>query len=409
MLITVAEAKARIDSGVVPLPPERVPLETALAEGRTLRQDVEADADSPAFDRSAMDGYAVAEGEGVFRVVGSVRAGEVYSGEVPLRPGTCVRIFTGAAVPEGTIRVVMQEESKAERETVVFSPGALEEGRPLYLRRRGEEYRRGGRLIGEGTRVGPVEASVLAMGGTALPWVGRRPRVTHVVTGGELVPPDGTPRPGQIRDSNSSLVAGLIARAGAALVRQVRVGDDGEALRREVGQATAEGSDLLLISGGAGEGETDFGRRTLEEAGFGIAFAWVGMRPGKPTIFALKEGVPAFCLPGNPLSHYVAFQLFVRRALLALQGGRQEAAEREAEVEWDAPVSVRGSGGRETYHPCHWQIDAGRVDVRVLHWTSSGHLVSLLGANGMLMPGAGSSMKSGARTENNLARLVWWP
>lgn len=325
-LLSVSEARKRIDGGVFPLPPEAIPLDRALAENRVLRQGVEADADSPPFDRSAMDGYAIAAGEGeVFRVVGAVRAGEVFAGPLPLGKGTCVRIFTGAAVPEGTVRVVMQEEAQAagkEGAEVRFNPAALGTEYPLFLRRRGEEYRRGDRLIGEGSRIGPVEAGVLAMTGVALPRVSPRPKVTHLVTGGELVPPGETPGEGQIRDSNSSLVAGLVAGAGGALVRQVRVGDDLAVLEREVAEALAGGSDLLLISGGAGAGETDFGLRVLEEAGFAVDFAGVAVKPGKPVIFARKGKSVAFCLPGNPLSHYVVFQLFVGGPWFCCKGDR---------------------------------------------------------------------------------------
>ncbi|HEY8965867.1 MAG TPA: molybdopterin molybdotransferase MoeA [Candidatus Methylacidiphilales bacterium] len=409
-LLSVADAKARIDALLSspasgPLPSEAVPLDAALAEGRVLRQAVEADADSPPFDRSAMDGYAIAERDpgAPYRVVGSVRAGEVFSGG-PLAPGTCVRIFTGGQVPEGTVRVIMQEDAVAEGDTVRFAEAAFADEAPTFVRRRGEEYLRGARLLGEGIRIGPVAASVLATVGVAFPQVSARPRVAHFVTGGELVPVGAVPGAGQIRDSNSSLVAGLVAAAGGRLVRQARVGDDQEALRRALALAVEEGVDLLLISGGAGAGETDFGRTALEEAGYAIDFAGVALRPGKPLLFGAHKGSgkPAFCLPGNPLSHYVVFHLFVRRALERLQG--MEPTEQADLVDWDGDP-LGEAGGRETYHPCHWKIVSGRVEARVLNWTSSGHLASLGEANGLLVSGGGDEKGTSG---NPRVRLVRW-
>ena len=300
-------ARALIAGACHPLPPERVPLEQAL--GRVLRESVAAREDFPAFDRSAFDGYALcaADTPGLLRVVAEIPAG--LAPTIELSAGECARIFTGAQLPTGTDAVAMQEDCRREGDTASIPAIARWQG----IRRRGEDAAAGTVLLHRGIRLGAVEASLLAQLGHTTPLVGTAPRIFHVVTGSELVPPDETPEPGKIRDSNTTLIAGLAAAFGASITAR-RAGDDLPTLLAALGSEPDFGWDVLLISGGASVGDYDFGARALGELGFSIQFSQVNLRPGKPLIFATRGRQLAFVIPGNPLSHFVCWHVAIRAA-----------------------------------------------------------------------------------------------
>jgi molybdopterin molybdotransferase len=392
---------------------ERVPLASAL--GRVLREPVVADRDSPPFDASAMDGYAVNLGgtrpsagaealadrpDGLvreergqaraeaglhpqsFRLIGESAAGASFAGSV--RPGQCVRIFTGAPVPAGADCVVKQEDTAREGDHVRITI------MPRYgdfIRRRGENRRLGAIVVPAGTRLEPPELAALASAGAAHPLVARRPRVAHVVTGSELVPADQTPDEGQIRDSNSSLIAALVARQGGELVGHVHVRDDLTVAQAAI--AALPTHDVLLVSGGASVGDHDFARPALKTLGYTLHFEQVNLRPGKPLVFASRGPQVAFALPGNPVSHWVTFQLFVAPLLQKLAAGRDAA-----------PVRLRGRlapGGtlpardaRQTIWPARVDIVDGEHHVTLLTLASSGDSNGLVGANALVpIPPAG--------------------
>jgi molybdopterin molybdotransferase len=377
-LPSVDQALALILERIVPGPAETVPLAEAL--GRILKEAATADADEPPFAKSAMDGYAIAEGDASpeFRLIGVAEPGRMPDCRV--EPGTCVRIFTGAPLPEGAGRVVVQEVAEVTGDRVRFRDLAG----PSYIRPRGQDYQQGDRLLDAETRLNAAALGILATAGIARPRVAVRPRIAHLTTGNELADPSEIPGPGQIRDSNSALVAGLVAEAGAALTLQKRLGDDPDLLFAETA-AAAEASDFLLISGGAGGGDHDHAREALERAGFAIHLAGVDIRPGRPLLFATRgEGASfraAFGLPGNPLSHHVTFQVFVRRAIEA----RMEAHPTEEIVAGILDRPLPGMRNpRDTFWPCRWRGEGGRLCVRPLDWTSSNHLASLREANGYL-------------------------
>lgn len=397
-LPSVDQALALILARIVPGPAEEAPLADAL--GRVLRRDAVADADEPPFAKSAMDGYAIAEGDASaeFRLVGVSEPGRMPACRV--EPGTCVRILTGAPLPEGAGRVVMQEVAEVAGDRVRFR----DLSGPCYVRPRGQDYRQGDRLFEAGRRLDAAALGILATAGVARPRVAVRPRVAHLATGNELADPSATPAPGQIRDSNSALVAGLIAEAGARLVLQQRLGDAPDRLFAAA-SAAAEASDLLLISGGAGGGDHDHAREALERAGFAVHLAGVDLRPGKPLLFATRgEGDSlraAFGLPGNPLSHHVTFQLFVRRAIEVRMGAVPTGEIMEGFLDRPLP-GMRHP--RPTYWPCRWRGEGGRVCVRPLDWTSSNHLASLREANGYLRIESGSDLREG-----EIVSVYRWP
>jgi molybdopterin molybdotransferase len=374
MMLSVEETQALILSHGVSMPAESLPL--AHLNGRRLCEAVCADADSPPFDSSAMDGYAVCGDAGKrFRLVGEIQAGA--SGEIKLRPGECARIFTGASVPDGTSRVIMQEEAQVEGADVVFKTTAES---PIHIRRRGENCRRGDVVVPAGTLLGPVELAIMASCGKLQASVFRRPRIMHIVTGNELVPPDQTPVGAQIRDCNSTLVAALVEKAQALNWHHCRGTDDPERLEQLL--QVAPEFDVLLISGGASVGAYDFARPLLERAGFKIHVQKVNVRPGKPLVFASRGSQLAFALPGNPVSHWVVMQLFVLPMLARLMGGDGN------------PVVLRGRlaeghefrpDSRPTYWPCHAAILKEEYELTPLRFVSSGDIVNMAGANALLV------------------------
>ncbi|MEO6786547.1 MAG: molybdopterin molybdotransferase MoeA, partial [Chthoniobacteraceae bacterium] len=242
-MLSVTDARALIAQTVHVQPPLRVPL--AQAHGRTLRESVVAQEDIPAFDRSAMDGYAIHAGDPAteFRVVCEIPAGTMPARAIG--PGECARIFTGSAIPEGATQVVVQEVAQRNGDRVSFA----QRDRKSNIRLRGEDAREGSTLIERGTRLGSIELSLCAQLGATAPLVAPRPRIFHVATGSELVSPDETPDEGKIRDSNSTLISSLVIEAGAEMARQLRIGDNPAKLLSAIGDADIESWNVLLLSG----------------------------------------------------------------------------------------------------------------------------------------------------------------
>jgi molybdopterin molybdotransferase len=404
-MISLAEARALIAEKISPLPAVAAPL--AGAAGRVLRQDVRAQEDLPGFDRSAMDGYALAADDPSekFRIVAEIQPGEPP--KCKLRRGECARIFTGAPIPVGASQVLMQENARVEGGFMV----PLERGGASHIRRRGEDARKGDALLKTGTRLGAGELALLA--GLGIPRVKVSPavRVVHFATGNELAAPGRKLRPGQIRDSNSTLVAALVRQFGGALARQERVRDDFEVLQRKT-RALKSSYDLLLLSGGASVGDYDFGKELLSALGFQIHFTAVNLRPGKPLVFGNRGRQAAFVLPGNPVSHLVTLHTAVRLAFEKFSG---------AAISWPlvkvplAEALACRPTGRETFWPARMEIrrprsearklpgvrkpnrisdcgpsdfglsaGAGGLVVRALRWQSSGDVTGLAGVNALL-------------------------
>ncbi|HUC86289.1 MAG TPA: gephyrin-like molybdotransferase Glp [Candidatus Acidoferrales bacterium] len=382
-MISLAEARALIVRKIPPLPAAATPL--ARADGCVLRQNVRAGEDFPAFDRSAMDGYAIAEAGPAqkFRIVAQIQPGPAP--KCRIRPGECVRIFTGAPVPTGASRVLMQENVRLEQNFVV----PLEKGNATHIRRRGEDARKGELLLKSGIRLGPGDLALLAGLGVTRPKVSPLVRVAHFATGNELVAPDKKPRPGMIRDSNSSLVAALTARFGGEIVRQERLPDEFSGLLKKARSLNAA-FDLLLLSGGASVGDYDYGKRLLTALGFRIHFAAINLRPGKPLVFATRGGQAAFVLPGNPVSHLVTLHVAVRLAFEQFAG---------AAASWPmvrvplARAFDQHPTGRETFCPARLQVKpdgGGGLIARAMRWQSSGDLTGLAGVNALLRLEAGA-------------------
>ena len=384
-MISLDEARALIAERLQPLPPVRLRL--SAAHGRVLRETIIAPHDFPPFDRSAMDGYAVAidDRSERFRIVAEVQAGSAP--ERSIEAGECARVFTGAQIPRGASQVIMQEDVERAGEWMI--PRTRD--RTAHVRLRGEDARAGTPLLHAGHRLGACDVSLLAHLGAVEPLVSRAPRVLHVVTGRELVPPERQPAAGQIRDTNSSLIAALLAESGAELVQQTRCGDDLAETLEAIRTIPESAWDVLLISGGASVGEYDFGARALRELGFAMHFDRINLRPGKPLIFATRGPQAAFVIPGNPVSHFVTYHVAIHSALEVLEGIKP--AWELARFVLDEPLANE-TGARETWWPARVSVRDGNLCAQPLAWQSSGDLCGLAGANGLLRipPGQGPRM-----------------
>ena len=309
-------------AAIVPLPGRDLSL--AEAQGAVLTADVTAQWPLPAFDNSAMDGYAVraadvaaasAGAPVTLPVDGEIAAGD--TGQRMLQPGSVIRIMTGAALPAGADAVVPVELTDAGIGRVQIREPVAE---GASVRRRGGDATPGDLLLTAGTRIGAVQLGLLAAAGLGTVAARPRPRVTVISTGDELVEPGQPVLPGQIWESNSVMLAAAARQAGSAATRYPVVRDRAEAVLTAVRDALTS-ADLLISSGGVSMGaEHDVVKAALSTLGT-VQFRKVAMQPGMPQGFGMVgDGTPIFTLPGNPVSAYVSFCLFVRPALDALQG-----------------------------------------------------------------------------------------
>lgn len=311
-MISVEEALDRCLALVSPLPVESVPL--AAAAGRVMRSAAAAALDQPPFDASAMDGYAVAGDPApgaVFRVTGEAGAGHAYDGTVGA--GEAVRIFTGAPVPAGADRVVIQEDVEVAGDSITLKDGA--DAGP-HIRPRGQDFHRGATLPPR--RLRPNDLALLAAMNVPQVTVTRRPVVAIIATGDELVMPGETPRPDQIIASNAFALKAMV-EAGGAIGRILPIArDTADSLKAVL--ALASDADLVVTIGGASVGDHDVVGRAAAELGIERAFWRIAMRPGKPLLAGRLKGVPLLGLPGNPVSSIVCAQLFLMPMVRALLG-----------------------------------------------------------------------------------------
>jgi molybdopterin molybdotransferase len=321
-LLPVEEARERILAKIRPLQPLELPLTEAY--GCVLAKDVVAERDLPEFASSAMDGFAVrssdvAEATSVspveLRIAGRALIGRRPEGTVG--GGEAMRIATGAPIPAGADAVVPIESCEPAGETVrVLAP--VPEGK--HVRPTGEDVRAGEPLVPTGRRLQAPELGLLATAGVSHPLVRPRPRVIVLSTGDELVPPAQAPGFGQIRDSNAYTLYAALREAGAVPVLAGIVPDDVDALRDTVLSHLAQ-ADAFVSSGGVSVGERDVVKAAFFRRGE-FEFFKVAMQPGMPQGFGDIEGKPYFGLPGNPVSVFVSFEVFIRPAILKMLGRR---------------------------------------------------------------------------------------
>jgi molybdopterin molybdotransferase len=340
-LMSADDALARILAGVPALPAVEAALLDTL--GLVLAEDITADRDVPPFRNSAMDGYAV-RGDDVASAPVELRVvGEVAAGAFPDRavgPGEAMRIMTGAPMPDGADTVVRVEDTDNASDVVTIT-AATPKG--ISTREAGEDLRKGETILTKGTVLRAAEIGLLASVGRARVRVRKRPRVAVFSTGDEIVDLDQPIERGQIRDSNRYTLASAIRAAGAEPWVRGIVRDSPDALRGALREGLA--ADAIVTSGGVSVGDHDHMKPVLSELGT-IDFWAIAIRPGRPLAFGeLKDGerrVPIFGLPGNTVSALLTFEIFVRPALLRMQG-RQNVARPRAKARLAEPVDKVGS------------------------------------------------------------------
>lgn len=376
-MLSLLEARRVISEVVSPLP--AVAASPGTARGRVLAEPVLADAFYPSGDRSMMDGYAIRAdaSPGEFRVIGEVAAGALPGRA--LEPGETFRVFTGALLPENAERVIMQEETQRRGDIVTIA----QIPEPRFIRPQGAEASPGDVVLAAGTRLGAAELAILAQVGAVAPQVVGRPVIRHLATGGEIVGPEEVPAPGKIRDTNSSLLAALLAELGLEARASQRAPDDLDALIA----LAAEPCDLLLLSGGASVGDYDFGAETLRRLGFTLHFDRVNLRPGKPLTFATRGAQAAFVIPGNPVSHFVCWHVGLRLAVERMLG--LPPAWNLVQIELRGGEPLRPDP-RETFWPARVFVADGRLAVAPKRWSTSGDTFSLAGTNALVRVAASS-------------------
>lgn len=325
-LIPVEQARALLLDTVNTLETEKVPLIEAL--GRISAKNQTSDIDISPFDHSAMDGFAVVasdlanatpEAPIELPVIDEIPAGAYY--DKVLQPGTCVRIMTGAPIPDGA-NAVVKYEIVTNLENDGRAPGRVAFSAPTSagdnIRQKGEEIAAGEVAIKAGEPLSPAGAGLLASCGLSQVEVYKRPRVAVIPIGSELVEPDTLPLPVQIRDGNSYAIGASVVRAGGIPHLHSIVPDDKDMLVAAVLEAVEE-SDFVVTSGGVSNGDFDYIQQVVKEQGE-LFMDFVNMRPGKAQTFGLVKNIPVFGLSGNPAAAYCGFEMLVRPALRKMQG-----------------------------------------------------------------------------------------
>jgi molybdopterin molybdotransferase len=375
----VADAQRAVLAKIATIPHlgiDTVPL--ADARGRVLAAIAIAPRPLPGFDNSAMDGYAVRAEDlpGTLDVIGSIAAGASWAGgEVPR--GAAVRILTGAPMPPGTDTVVIQEDATRDGDRVALPVIPARDN----VRRAGSDLAVGARAVAASTRLGPFELGLLAALGFAKLPVVRRPRVALIGTGDELVDVDVTPGPGQLVDSSAYALESALRDIGCEPVRLGFARDDAASTTALITRALE--FDAIITTGGVSVGDRDLVRPVLEAAGVTLELWKVAMKPGKPFAFGMRGSTAVFALPGNPVSTMVGFELFVRPALLALQGVPTAAAMRPR-----VPVTLRGAyaktAGRAHYLTSRIERDGERLIAIPHPVQGSAMLSSLIGCSALV-------------------------
>jgi molybdopterin molybdotransferase len=393
-MLTFAEALARLLGSASPLGAERVALDAAAA--RVLAEDIAAPAPMPAFDYSAMDGYALRSndhpGEGPFQipVVGASAAGQPLPA---LAPGSACRIFTGARLPEGADTVVMQEHVERAGDTITLR-GALRAG--AHIRRRGNDLQEGAVALRRGQRLTPGRVALAAALDRPQLFVARRPVVTVLCSGDELRSPGEPASPGSIPESNGYFVAAQ-ARAAGAIVRVAPFVRDDAAVARDAVQGALRGADVVVTVGGVSVGDHDVMRPALEAAGVTLDFWRVKIKPGKPLAVGRTASAHVIGLPGNPASAALTFILFGVPLLRALQG---DAAPLPVRLRARVAGSIRREPGREEFRRARLEQSEGGLVARLFTNQDSGAVTSFAEAEALVViPAESAGVEDGDTLE----------
>jgi len=398
-MISVEEALAYIGGCAHRLPARRVALGEAL--GLHLAEPIISAVDSPPFDKSMVDGYAISvhDPSPTHRILEQVLAGGVPHHAI--QPGATISLMTGAPVPEGADAVVKQEDVQQLDESRIQLP-ASEVAEGDNILHQGAAFQTGQEVLAADQRLGPIEIALLAELGQATVLATPRPRVAVLPTGNELVDGDQPLAAGQIHNSNGPL---LLAALESLRMPSVDLGigrDEQDELRRLMQQGLE--ADVLVVTGGVSTGVKDLAPSVLAELGVRQVFHKVRMKPGKPLWFGVYEQderqTLVFGLPGNPVSTLVSMEIFVKPALRALAGEPWAPASTIRSVLTDA---FAHRGNRLTYHPCHLhfgQRAQGLPCVEPLVWRGSADLAALTRANALaVLPEGAYQLEAGSEVD----------
>jgi molybdopterin molybdotransferase len=402
-MLTFEEARRKVIEQVGKMRGPRASSSVSVwdALGLVLAQEVKTDREYPPFDRSTRDGYAVRSKEikpgTQLKCAGEIKAGDTVT--EALATGTCVQIMTGAAVPTGADAVVMIEYTQREGKAVRFERAA-QSGQNIVPR--GSEARAGQTILKPGMRLGFAELALAAQVGATQLQCAKRPRVTILSTGDEVVLIDQQPGPFQIRNSNGVSLAAQVRITGGEPVLLGNAADRVEDLGEKIERGLKE--DALVLTGGVSMGKYDLVESVLKALGAEFFFDAVAIRPGKPAVFAICQGKPVFGLPGNPVSTMVTFQLFVTAAIDLLSGADAQPLPL---VEARLAEALNERPGLTHFLPARIEWRGAEPQVSALKWQGSGDIAALAGANCFLVvPTEREKIASGERVSVLLRKDV---
>jgi molybdenum cofactor synthesis domain-containing protein len=399
-MILVAEAINIIKSETRALEAETIDLENAV--GRVLAEEIRADMDLPPFDRSQMDGFAVRSADTdsspvKLKIIGESVAGKGFDEKV--NAGETVRIMTGARVPEGADAVQKIESTRQADENFVE---ILERAKPQQnIVGRAAEIRSGESVFNAGEPVTENMTATMASFGYAKMLVARRPKVSILSTGSEIVDVRQTPEKDQIRNSNSIMLDALAKKAGAETSIRPIAGDEISNLKLQISGALKD-SDVLIITGGVSVGDYDFTKPALRELGAKVFFEKVSLKPGKPAVFAKLNDKLIFGLPGNPVSVAVTFFLFVRTALLRMQGAGECELKPGRAV---AGEKIKGARGRDSFLPVSLSTnELGNLTIESLRFGGSSNFIAFARAEALVYIPQNTILEAG-----DVAQILYLP
>ncbi len=378
-MLDVTTAQAEVLRHAAPRKPRVVPVGSSTL-GLVLAEDVYADRDLPPFPKAMMDGFAVRFADcGIAKTTLTILE-EVTAGMVPTKvigAGQASRVMTGAAVPDRADAMVMVEDCRVDGERVTIGTSVIV---GQHIQPVGREMRKGETVLAAGTLLGPAHFAVLSTVGRTAVKAYMPPNVAILATGNELVEPAMTPGPGQIRNSNVTM---LVAQCVQVNSRPRSLGiarDEREHLRSMIREGLT--ADVLILSGGVSAGTLDLVPEVLQELGVKPVFHKVAMKPGKPLFFGTHESTLVFGLPGNPVSSFVGFELFVRPAILRMRNVSNPVTPM---VRLPLVEQTQHKSDRPTYHPARIVAQENGEAVQLVPWHGSPDLKGLCAANALVL------------------------
>lgn len=396
-MITYEQALESIVRNTRKLGPERILVEKSV--GRILNEDIYSKIAMPPFDKSAMDGYAVRAVDiksipAGLKCVGLIQAGESFKRK--LRKGECVKIMTGARLPEGADAVIMIEDTKEEADAIGIFKQVKKKDNVCF---KGEDIKIGQRVLDKGVRITPSQAAMLATVGRSFVEVIRRPRVSLINTGGEIVPPGFRLGRNKIYNSNGPLLCSFLESDGITARFLGIVKDEASELRKAIRKGLC--ADMLLISGGVSMGDYDLIPSVLRELGVREIFHKVNVKPGRPLFFGAKGKALVFGIPGNPVSNFLAYLLFIRPAAYKMTGYGNDTTLRQEGL---LKEQFRSKPGRRHFVLVKISRKKNRYYLSAVKSNGSADTLSLSKADGFMMV----DEDLGVIKKNSKAQFITW-